>query len=58
MSDLGYDFYSFYDDASAELPVPAVFAISANSDIIFAGSAGGDYRERVGPADILDAIGQ
>ncbi len=57
MSDLGYDFYSFYDDTSAELPVPAVFVISTDGAITFAGSAGGDYRERVEPADILEAIG-
>ncbi len=58
MSDLGYDFYSFYDDSSAELPVPSTFVISSDGTIVFAGSAGGDYRERIEPSDILDALAQ
>jgi len=56
MADLGYDFHSFYDDTSAELPVPAIFVIAKNGVILFAGSAGGDYRERTEPQAILDAL--
>lgn len=58
MTDLGYDFHGFYDDTSAELPVPATFVISGDGTIVFSGSAGGDYRERVEPTDILDALAQ
>ncbi len=58
MSDLGYDFHGFYDDSSAELPVPGVFVIAKNRSILFAGSAGGDYRERIEPQAILDVLVQ
>jgi len=56
MADLGYDFYSFYDDKSAELPVSATFIISAEGVIAFAESEGGDYRKRTEPSVILDAL--
>jgi len=56
MADLGYDFHSFYDDSSAELPVPAIFVIAQNGTVLFAGSAGGDYRQRTEPQAILDAL--
>lgn len=58
MADLGYDFHGFYDDSSAELPVPAIFVIAKDGTILFAGSAGGDYRERTEPQTILDALAQ
>lgn len=53
---LGVDFHSFYDDKSRDIPVPAVFVIDKNGTIIFAKSEGGDYRLRVEPAEILDAL--
>lgn len=56
MSDLGYDFHAFYDDTSAKLPVPATFVIDKDGTILFAGSEGGDYRERVEPQKILDVL--
>jgi peroxiredoxin len=56
MKDLGFDFFSFYDDDSAELPVPATFVIGRDRTITFAGSSGGDYRERVEPQAILEAL--
>ncbi len=56
MSDLGYDFHGFYNDNSASLPVPATFVIDTDGTILFADSAGGDYRERVEPHKILDAL--
>jgi len=56
MNDLGYDFYSFYDDKSAELPVSAVFVIDKSGEIIFAKSEGGDYRERVEVQEILEVL--
>jgi peroxiredoxin len=56
MADLGYDFHSFYGDTSEELPVPATFVIARDRTILFAGSGGGDYRDRVEPRAILDAL--
>ena len=56
MSDLGYDFHSFYDDNSAELPVPSVFVIGRDGKILLSESAGGDYRNRVEPQAILDSL--
>jgi len=56
MKALGYDFYSFYDDKSAELPVSAVFVIDKTGKVIFAKSEGGDYRERVEVQEILDVL--
>ena len=56
MSELGYDFYSFYDDKSAELPVSATFIISSDGYVAFAESEGGDYRKRTEPNRILTAL--
>ena len=58
MADLGYDFHSFYDDKSAELPVPATFVIGKDGTLLFASSEGGDYRERIEPQEILDVLTQ
>lgn len=56
MKDLGYDFFGFYGDDTAELPVPATFVISQDRTIKFAKSGGGDYRERVEPEELLNAL--
>ena len=56
MADLGYDFYSFYDSHSGELAVPATFIIRQSGEVLFARSAGGDYRQRIEPQEILDAL--
>lgn len=53
---LGIDFYEFYDDRSREVPVPAVFIIDKDGTVVFARSEGGDYRSRVEPMEILDAL--
>jgi peroxiredoxin len=53
---LGVDFYGFYDDKSRDIPVPAVFIIDKKGTIIYAKSEGGDYRLRVEPMDILNAL--
>lgn len=58
MTDLGYDFHSFYDDDSGEIPVPATFVIAQNGTITFAASEGGDYRQRVEPEAVLNALRQ
>ena len=56
MTDLGYDFHSFYADESGELPVPATFVIDQKGIVRLASSGGGDYRERVEPQAILDVL--
>lgn len=56
MKKLNVDFYSYYSDDSGEIPVPAVFIINKEGIITFAGSKGGDYRERVEPSEILEAL--
>lgn len=56
MTELGIDFDSHYGDNSRELPVPAVFIINREGIITFAKSEGGDYRNRVEPKEILDAL--
>lgn len=57
MQELGYDFFGFYGDDSAELPVPATFVIAPDRTLLLAASGGGDYRERVEPEAILEALG-
>jgi len=56
MSQLGFDFNSFYTDNTGEIPVPAVFVIEKDGIISFAKSLGGDYRNRVEAAMILAAL--
>jgi len=56
MADLGYDFYAFYGDESAEIPVPATFVINQAGIVTFAASKGGDYRDRVEPQEVLQAL--
>jgi peroxiredoxin len=57
MRELGYDFFGFYGDGSAELPVPATFVIASDRTLLLAESGGGDYRARVEPQAILEAVG-
>lgn len=56
MNQLGIDFDAYYPDDSRELPVPAVFIIEQDGTISFAKSNGGDYRNRVEPSEILEAL--
>ncbi|MBF2709898.1 redoxin domain-containing protein [Flavobacterium soyangense] len=53
---LGIYFYDFLDYNSKDIPVPAVFVIDKNGTIVFAKSENGNYRLRVQPQDILDAL--
>lgn len=56
LQSLGIDFSHFYGDDSQEIPVPAVFVIQQDGAISFAKSEGGDYRNRVKVAEILNAL--
>ena len=58
MAELGYDFDSFYADDSRELPIPATFIIEQDGTISFAQSEGGDYRNRVEAATIIQSLNQ
>ncbi len=51
-----YDFYDFYNYDVKDIPVPAVFIIDKNGTVVFAKSENGDYRLRVEPKAILDAL--
>lgn len=56
MKALGIDFDSHYSDDTQELPVPAVFIIEKDNTISFAKAIDGDYRNRVEPSDIIQAL--
>jgi len=56
MSELGFDYDSFYADEGSEIPVPATFVIEQDGKISFAKTEGGDYRNRVEASDILNAL--
>ena len=56
MKSLGIDFFNHYSDDSGRLPVPAVFIIDQDFTISYAGSEGGDYRNRVEASEILNAL--
>lgn len=58
MSELGYDYDSYYADEGSEIPIPAVFLIEKNGTISFAKTEGGDYRNRVESSDIINALNQ
>lgn len=56
LGHLGIDYYSFYEDKSGEIVVPAVFVVDVSGRILFAKSEGGDYRNRVEPTEILTIL--
>lgn len=56
MTELGYDYNSFYADEESEIPIPAVFIIEQDGMVSFAKSEGGDYRNRVEPSEIINAL--
>jgi peroxiredoxin len=56
LNGLGIDFGNFYGDDSDELPVPAAFVIDQNGKILLAKTAGGDFRNRVEPSEILQIL--
>ncbi len=56
MTELGFDYDSFYADENSELPVPATFIIEKDGIISFAKSEGGDYRNRVEPSEIINGL--
>lgn len=53
---LGVDFSAFNDGDIVELPVPAVYIIGQDGKVAFAATEGADYRHRVEPQAILDAL--
>ncbi|WP_420400512.1 peroxiredoxin-like family protein [Flagellimonas sp.] len=56
MTEMGYDYDSYNADEDSELPVPATFIIERNGTISFAKSEGADYRNRVEPREIINAL--
>ena len=58
MTEMGLDYDSHYADEASEIPVPAVFIIEQDGTVSFAKSEGGDYRNRVEPSEIINALNQ
>ena len=58
MSKLGFDFDSFYGNDSKEIPVPAVFVIEQDGTTSFSKTEGGDYRNRLDPSELINALKQ
>jgi len=58
MEKLGFDFDSYYESDSKEIPVPAVFVIRQDGTISFAQTEGGDYRNRTEEVKIINALKQ
>ena len=56
MTELGFDYDSYYADEASELPVPSTFIIEKDKTISFAKSEGADYRNRVEPSEIINAL--
>ncbi|MEL7004198.1 MAG: peroxiredoxin-like family protein [Bacteroidota bacterium] len=56
MNELGFDYDSYYSDENSEIPVPATFIIEMDATISFAKSEGADYRSRVEPTEIINAL--
>ncbi|MEO1013013.1 MAG: peroxiredoxin-like family protein, partial [Bacteroidota bacterium] len=56
MTKMGYDYDSYNADEDSELPVPATFIVERNGTISFAWSEGADYRNRVEPREIINAL--
>ncbi len=56
LTKLGYDYDSYNSDEASEIPVPATFIIEKDATISFAKSEGGDYRNRVEPSEIINAL--
>ena len=56
MTELGYNYDSYYADEASELPIPATFVIEKDASVSFAKSEGGDYRNRVEPIEIMNAL--
>lgn len=54
---LSVDFYNFYNVDPKYIPIPNLSVIDTNGSIVFEKSEGRDYSLRVGPQDILDALG-
>jgi len=56
MTEMGYDYDSYNSDEGSALPVPATFIIERDGIISFAKSEGADYRNRVEPIEIINAL--
>lgn len=58
MTEIGFDYDSYYADEGSEIPIPATFIIGKNRLVSFAKTAGGDYRNRVDASEIIEALNQ
>lgn len=56
MNKLGFDFDSFYENDSKEIPIPAVFIIEKDGHISYTKTEGGDYRNRTEAFEIIENL--
>lgn len=56
LNRLGIDLNDYNNNDCGEVPIPAVFVINSHKKIIFAQSEGGDYKKRVEPLDVQNAL--
>ncbi|AXT63359.1 AhpC/TSA family protein [Aquimarina sp. AD10] len=56
MTELGYNYDSYYSDEGSAIPIPATFIIEKNGTVSFTKTEGGDYRNRVESSDIIAAL--
>lgn len=53
---IGIDLSEINQSVGGEVPIPAVFVIGQDHQILFAKSEGGDYKKRVEPKEVLDIL--
>ncbi|WP_268849352.1 peroxiredoxin-like family protein [Flavobacterium aestivum] len=58
LKNIGVDLNEYNNEETGEVPIPAVFVIGQNKEILFADSEGGDYKKRVEPKNVLLALQQ
>jgi len=58
MTELGNDYDSYYCDEASAIPIPATFIIEKDRTISFAKTEGSDYRNRVEPSEIINALNE
>lgn len=56
LKEIGIDLNEINQSESGQVPIPAVFIIGQDHQVIFAKSEGGDYKKRVEPKEVLDVL--
>jgi peroxiredoxin len=53
LSEIGINLNEINQSESGEVPIPAVFIIDKNREVLFAKSEGGDYKKRIEPQEVI-----